>query len=297
MSDNTKTILKALLVMALWGSLFPMVKLSYSCLGIESSAINQILLFAGIRFFVCGIIIIAIGSMREKGEKQGVKKAIVPILFVGLFSIILHYTFTYICLSLTDGGKTAILKQLGVLLYICFGFLFFKDEKFSALKISGALIGFAGIAAMNFNGSGFKFNLSDTMIIGASLCTVAGSVFSKKAMENASPIMTTGISQFFGGVVLIVVSLMFGKTGMVITAKGIGVFAYICVASMVAYCMWNSIIKKAQLSKMFLIKFAEPVFACIFGAMILGEQIFSWNYLVSFLLIALGITMGNIKKS
>ena len=73
-------------------------------------------------------------------------------MLTGIFLVVLHYTFTYVGLSLTDSSKTAILKQLGTLLYICFCFLFIKEERFSIYKITGALVGFAGIAAINAGG-------------------------------------------------------------------------------------------------------------------------------------------------
>ena len=44
---------------------------------------------------------------------------------------------------------------------------------------------------------------------------------------------------------------------------------------------------------MFIIKFAEPLFACIFGAIVLGENIFKLQYLGVFILISLGIVLGN----
>ena len=46
---------------------------------------------------------------------------------------------------------------------------------------------------------------------------------------------------------------------------------------------------------MFIIKFAEPLFACLFGAILLSENIFKWQYLIAFILISAGITLGNIK--
>jgi len=44
---------------------------------------------------------------------------------------------------------------------------------------------------------------------------------------------------------------------------------------------------------MFIIKFAGPLFACVFGAVLLGENIFKIQYLVAFVLISLGIILGN----
>jgi len=47
--------------------------------------------------------------------------------------------------------------------------------------------------------------------------------------------------------------------------------------------------KAEQISKLFIIKFAEPLFACVFGALILKEI----QYLAAFLLIAGGIYISN----
>ena len=75
--------------------------------------------------------------------------------------------------------------------------------------------------------------------------------------------------------------------------KAFGVFAYICSASMTGYILWNYILKTSELSNMFIIKFAEPLFACIFGAILLQENIFQGQYLIAFVLISLGILLGN----
>lgn len=69
--------------------------------------------------------------------------------------------------------------------------------------------------------------------------------------------------------------------------------AYILIASVLSYSAWFTVVKSASLSKLFIIKFAEPVFACVFSALILGENIFKIRYPVSFLLIAGGIYISN----
>ena len=60
------------------------------------------------------------------------------------------------------------------------------------------------------------------------------------------------------------------------TSTAILIFIYICIASISAYTLWYYVLKNNSLSKMFIIKFAEPLFACIFGAIILGENIFNF---------------------
>ena len=49
-NSNLKTILLSLLVMALWGSLFPLIKIGYNAFNINASSIPDILMFASTRF-------------------------------------------------------------------------------------------------------------------------------------------------------------------------------------------------------------------------------------------------------
>jgi drug/metabolite transporter (DMT)-like permease len=53
---------------------------------------------------------------------------------------------------------------------------------------------------------------------------------------------------------------------------------------------------KVLLSKMYILKFAEPFFACIFGAIMLKENIFTLQYLFAFILIITGVIIGIKSK-
>ena len=290
MSKN-KSMLYALIVMLLWGTLFPSVKLGYGAYNIVTS--GDILFFAGVRFTICGALICLYAFITDKDSYKAVKNALVPVLVSGLFAIILHYSFTYSALKLTDSSKTAILKQVGVLFYVCFSFMFFKDDKFTVKKLIGVLLGFVGIVAINTNTDGISFNIGDALIIAASFCTVFSNIISKKVFKTVKPITSTGISQLFGGIVLLIIGNHLGGGMDFAFNKYSFVMIYICFASIISYCMWFTVVKNGELSKLFIIKFAEPVFACVSGAMILGENIFNVQYLLAFLLIATGIYISH----
>ena len=66
--NKNKTVWLALLTMLLWGSLFPMVKLGFSAYEVNSTA--DILLFAGIRFVICGGVICLFAAIKEKESYQ-----------------------------------------------------------------------------------------------------------------------------------------------------------------------------------------------------------------------------------
>lgn len=286
-------ILLTILVMALWGSLFPFIKIGYQAFQISSDSIPDILMLAGLRFLVSGIIVCGYNLIRREQLSVPKKKQVFNIVVAGLFSIVLHYAFTYIGISTTDSSETALIKQLGVLLYVCFAFLFFKDEKFSVLKILGAIVGFTGIIAINYNPGGIHFSTGDILIVLASFCTVISNVITKKTVSGNSPFWVTGISHFSGGVILLVVALCMGAKFPVFTLHSTLVFAYICAASIAGYTLWYYVLSKDSLSKMFIVKLSEPLFACIFGALLLRENILKVQYLVAFILIAVGIALGN----
>ncbi len=293
MSKN-KTIWLALLTMLLWGSLFPMVKLGFAAFKVVSTP--DILLFAGIRFVICGAVICIFAAIKDKKAYCGVRCSIFPILLSGLFAIILHYAFTYLGLGSTDSSKTAIMKQIGALLYVCFSFLFFKEDRPTRQKIIGAFVGFLGIFALNVSSTGFSFSIGDLLILGASFCTVFSNVISKKVFSKVAPIAATGISQFFGGAVLFIIgAVMGGKVNFALDSS-LWIMVYICAASIVSYCIWFETVKSGELSKLFIIKFAEPVFACVFGALILKEDIFKLQYLFAFILISGGIVISHLKS-
>lgn len=85
MSKKVKTTLLTLLVMLLWGSIFPCIKAGYKVFKISSAA--EILFFAGIRFLVCGTIITVISrAMGQKADKN-TKNSIIPILLTGFFAV------------------------------------------------------------------------------------------------------------------------------------------------------------------------------------------------------------------
>ena len=274
------------------GSLFPFVKIGYNAFSIDTERIGDIIMLAAMRFSVCGIIGCVIAFLTGAKSEKPIGKSILNLFYIGLFSVVLHYAFVYVGLTMTDSSKAAILKQLSPLIYACFSFLFIKSEKFSIYKIFGAVIGFCGIFIINAGGDMNGISKGDILILLASLCTVISLIMSEKSVCSTSPLWVTGISQFLGGVLLFVLALIMGCKIPDFNAYSSAVFAYICFASVTAYTLFFYIQKKIPLSKLFILKFAEPFFACIFSAILLKENIFRIQYPIAFILISAGIVMA-----
>ena len=293
---RNKGLVASLCVMVLWGMLFALVKLGFKTFAIKE--IGDILAFAGLRFVVCGAVITGFVALWQPAQFRGLKKGLWKVLLAGLFSVVLHYACTYVAQITAEASKTAILKQLGAIFYICFAVLFFPEDKLTWSKLAGLVLGALGILAINMDAGKLTFHLADLLIIGASFCTVFANVISKKAFQTVKPILLTGVSQLFGGVALMGIGLgAGGKLGNVLPGTGpeLGIFGAIVAASVVSYCIWFITVQKENLSKLFIIKFSEPLFAAVFGWLLLDENIFQWKYLIAFLLICGGVVMANRK--
>lgn len=136
-----------------WGWAYPLIKLGFQEFCITPDMTGSKMLFAGIRFSVSGLIVLAIA--RKAGRKFAVRSS-AGWWFVLLFALLnttLHYTFFYIGLSHAPGARSAILNSLSVFSVVILACVFFKSDKMTSRKVLGCVLGFAGILALNLGGA------------------------------------------------------------------------------------------------------------------------------------------------
>lgn len=298
-------ILLSLLVMAIWGSLFPFVQWGFKEFQLRTSDVSPLgaaadsLLYAGIRFFISGLIISIISFIKKENvyfKKNN--KAILGVVLVGLFAVLAHYACTYLGLLTVSSTYTALLKQSGALIFVCFSFIFVKDDKFSIFKVLGAIVGIGAICFINYEPSSMKFDftLGSLFVIIASLCTVISNIFYKKFLTNAPSFAVTGFSQLIGGIFLLIIGLSMGGRISHISPLGVVIFIYTVVATIVSYWLWYKIAKDYELSKLYIIKMSEPLFAALVSYLIkpLNATI-SYKHAIAFGLVAIAIVLSNVK--
>ena len=150
--------LLAVLCCLLWGSAFPMIKLGYAEFGIpQDSAASQIL-FAGFRFTLAGIMAWLIGSALEKKPLIPVGKDWGRIAILSVFQTILQYLFFYIGLAHCYGVEGSVINGCGPFICILISALIFRMERLNAAKLTGCVLGAAGIIIMNLGGMDSSFS-------------------------------------------------------------------------------------------------------------------------------------------
>ena len=102
-------LLLAIVSTALWGSAIPVIKIGYEAYHIEGNDVASKLLFAGIRFFFAGLIVVIYDCIIKK-------KIVIPrkdewggILGLSAVQTVFEYIFFYLSLTYLSGVKGSYL--------------------------------------------------------------------------------------------------------------------------------------------------------------------------------------------
>lgn len=294
-SNRVTAVLFAVIVSILWGTLFPTIKIGYRVFGIDNTQVASILLFAGLRFLISGILLVAAQGVKKGAVELPNRNCLWSIFVVGMLTVVIHYALTYTGLALAESSKSAVLKQIGFLVVPGVAFLFRKEDKCSVRKVVAALLGFLSVIAVSLDGFSFVFGLGEGLVILASFSSMFGQLISKNVYDKYEPTYIVAWSQLLGGVILVVSGLLLGGSITTISLMSIAVLGYMCFASITANVLWNTLIKYNDMSRLAVLKAMDPLFAAVFSAVLLRENILKPTYLLSVLLLITAITVSSHK--
>ena len=70
----------------------------------------------------------------------------------------------------------------------------------------------------------------------------------------------------------------------------------LCFASIAANLLWNTLIKYNDMSKLAVLKSMDPLFASLFSALLLGENILKPTYIIATALIVIAIVVSSNRR-
>lgn len=293
--------LLALLCCALWGSATPAIKTGYRLLLVEG--VPSIMLFAGVRFFLAGVLTVIIFSIARKRILLPKKQNIGRVLTVSAFQTVIQYIFFYLGLAYTSGVKGTVASGSSAFFAVLIASLIFKQERLNAKKILACVAGFLGIVIINLNGLTFTNDWLDLMGVGmVLLSTVAysiSSVLMKKYSAYEDPVTISGYQFIFGGLFMIAVGLISGGKITINSFGGAADLIYLSLLSAIAYAVWGVLLKYNPVSRITVFSFATPVFGVLLTMLFLpGEssKINPINLVITLVLISSGILLLNYRK-
>ena len=288
----------ALTAAVVWGWAYPLIKLGFKEFAITPEMTGSKMLFAGVRFCLSGLIILAMAKGRGFSFRLRQGSDCGFLLLYALFNTTFHYAFFYFGLSHSEGARAAILNTLSVFTVVILACLFFKSDKLTLRKILGCLIGFLGILALNLGGeqggTGFTW-LGDGMIILNALSSAVASLMTRGLSQRVNVFVGTGYSLALGGFLLIVPGLLLGGTLPLITPLGLLYLLLLIGISTTGFSLYNKLLSCKPGGKVAIYNALIPVIGALTSCLGLGETFYT-KYLIAGALATWGIYLVNKGK-
>lgn len=280
-----------------WGWAYPLIKLGFAEFGIAGSMTASKMLFAGVRFCIAGLLILAIAAATGRSFAVKGGGGWLYLLIFALMNTGLHYAFFYIGLSHSAGARAAILNSLGTFMLVILACIFFKSDKLTNSKILGCVLGLAGIFTLNLGGGdsgGFTF-LGDGMIILNAFCSAIAGLMTRGLGQRVDVFVGTGYSLALGGVMLVVPGLLLDGYFPSVTVTGVVILFLLVSISAIGFALYNKLLTCNPVGKVAIFNSLIPVVGAVSSCMCLAEP-FYWKYLFAALLATAGIYIINRSK-
>jgi drug/metabolite transporter (DMT)-like permease len=282
-------------VYVVWGSTYLAIRLGVRP---DSGAPFPPLLYAGIRFTLAGLIMLAFTVRRPAadgrpdplGRRQWFSASVIGVALLlggnGLVSVAEQ--------RIPSGIAALVVAMVPIwaaLLGAATG-----QERVTLRHGVGLALGFAGVAALVAGTGSGRVEMSGVLIVlAASLSWSAGSVWSRTAPTVRRPLVMTGMEMFAGGIACLVVGFAIGEgRDLDISGTSTGgwrALAYLIVfGSLVAYTAYVWLLKAAPLSLVTTYAFVNPLVAILLGIAFVNEP-FTARTLVATALITIGVAL------
>ncbi|MFU0799658.1 MAG: DMT family transporter [Xylanivirga thermophila] len=280
----------------LWGSAFPVVKISYEKLQIAPEDIYSKIYFAGLRFFIASMLVFLVAKLILRMDIRIKKKDIKPIVTLGMLQTSLQYFFFYIGVANTSGIKSAILQGSGTFFTVLAAHFVYSDDRINMRKILSLVLGFGGILAINMGkgfDSSFTFMGEGFLLLSALVSTIA-TIYVKSISQDIDPVILTGSQMFAGSILLLIV----GKVGMHggglnFNSTTIGLLVYAAFISSCAFLLWYTLLKYNKAGEISIYRLFIPVFGSMLSVAFIEGETFTIKLFIGLLMVVAGMTVLN----
>ena len=292
--------LTAVFCSVLWGSAFPVLKLSYEEMSIAPDDVSAKLVFAGIRFLGAGIMVLMLSiPLGRKGRTRFAKKDYLHLLALGTLQTFLLYFFFYNGLSYTTGMKSSIIMAGENFLVILLANYMYKNDRLSWKKTLGMILGFAGVFLANFE-VGFTLSfvfLGDGFMLIAATIGAFGTMYAKWMSANRSPFLVSGWQLSIGGFLLLISGFPgLKEDSLVFTLKGNLLLVYSMLLSAIAFSLWYAILSFHKAGEITMFRFVIPVAGVFLSAAFIPGEALNSYMAFALVLVSAGIVVVNWKN-
>lgn len=275
----------------LWGSAFPVLKISNKLLGLVSQPVTGQILFAGYRFFLAGLMTLAFA--RFSGLNLRIRKKDWPmVLKIGLLQTTVQYLCFYFGLFNTTGINGSIIVATGTFFAIILAHFHYHNDSLTVRKWLGLVIGFSGVLLANLKGNtGLSFNwLGDGLIMFSSFLGAYTLILAKESSRHMDPVVVSGYQMTLGASVLILTGGgLVGFDAIRFNWLSGALLVYLSFLSAAAFAIWYVLLKHHPVSQVSINKFQIPIWGVLLSALLLPEETLRPILLVALAAVVIGI--------
>jgi len=277
LSTKTAVLLLSVISCALWGSAPACIKLGYELFQIESSETMNILLFAGMRFSLAGLMVIIYYNISMKKfviPGRASWRAIIPLAFA---QTAIQYLLYYIGVANSTGVKSSILSGSSSVISVLVACLIFRQERLTRNKVIGCIAGIIGTVLVNVQGNIEHFSLEMSLkgegfVLISSVSGAVSAVLIRKFSQDENPVMLSGWQFFTGGLMLCAAAVAMGGRVDSLSLEGFGILVHLAMVSAVAYTLRSILLKYHTVSTVTVYNFLIPIVGVALAAILLGEK-------------------------
>ena len=267
--------LTAMVCCFLWGSAFPCVKIGYEWFQMDTAHIPTLLLYAGLRFTIAGVLGIVFGSMVRGKALFPARHAWGSVFLMGMVQTVIQYIFYYVGFAHTTGVKGSIICGTNSFFSILIACFIFHQEKFTSRKALGCLLGFGGVVLINLTGGGlgggFAWN-GEGFIVCSTTTYALSSVMMRIFGQKEDPVTISGYQFLIGGAVLSALGFVMGGRLTFYSFGCVALLVYLGFVSAGAFALWSILLKFNPVSKVSIFSMMTPIFGVTLSTLLLSES-------------------------
>ena len=291
LSSASGILTAAIAANLLWGSAPAFIKLGYRAFTIAGGDVMEQILFAGVRFTLAGVLTVLLGSLLRR-------RILLPKRSSGAtVQTVIQYAFYYIGLSRAPGYKASIIAPTSTFFALLIAALLFRQEKLTAKKLLGCLIGFAGVVVVSLSGQfgGGVRLVGEGFLVFSAAAYGCASVLIKRYSLREDPIVLSGWQFILGGLLMTVAGLIGGGRLNAVDAAAWVIMIYLGFLSAIAYMLWSLLLQRHPVSRIMVFSFLNPVFGVLLSAVLLDEYkaLSIPRCLLAMLLVCIGVWIVN----
>ena len=268
-----------MLLGAIWGSSFLFMRIA----AVEFGALPT----AAVRVTIAALFLFPLVWMR--GLLPELRTHWRKVFFVGVLNSGIPFAcFAFALLSITT-GLSSILNATVPMFGALVAWLWLKDKP-NASRVLGLVIGFAGVAMLAWRatgpGAGFAATadggtpgLAVLACLLACVCYGISASYTKRYLTGMPPLVTAAGSQIGASLGLALPAIWFWPAQMPGTNAWLALLAVGVLCTGVAYIIFFRLIENAGPPRALTVTFLVPVFAVLYGVLLLGERVTPWMLL------------------